>query len=71
MLDEGYCFASKHLPKGAENSYSGSCRCLFYVIFSIYKYNTCSFGFYVRSCADNLLNKLRAIVLLLRCSPAY
>lgn len=40
MLDEGYCFASKHLPKGAENSYSGSCRCLFYVIFSIYKYNT-------------------------------
>lgn len=67
MLDEGYCFASKHLPKGAENSYSGSCRCLFYVIFSIYKYNTV----HVRSCADNLLNKLRAIVLLLRCSPPY
>lgn len=40
MLDEGYCFASKHLPKGAENSYSGFCRCLFYVIFPIYKYNT-------------------------------
>lgn len=63
ILDEGYCFALRHLPKGrGDNSHSG----LFWPLPILcdllhLRVRHCSFEFHGKRCEDNLLNYARAL----------